>query len=59
METIWIFGIAFLLIMIVGFILALSDKGDQEDHSSDELPHVIVTQRVPSVFGRKDHRGDR
>ena len=63
MDIIQIFGIVFLLIMLAGFIVALSEKDDSEDQcrdeqeqSEEELPRVIVTQRVPSVFERRDHR---
>lgn len=63
MDIIQIFGIVFLLIMLAGFIVAMSEKDDSEDQcrdeqeqSEEELPRVIVTQRVPSVFERRNHR---
>lgn len=65
MDIIYIFGVVFLFIMLVGFIVALSEKDDSEDQrrdeqeqSEEELPRVIVTQRVPSLFELRDHRPD-
>lgn len=58
MDIIRIFGIVFLLIMAAGFIAALADNDDSEEQSRDEQeqPRVVVTQRVPSVFERRDRR---
>ena len=33
--------------MIIGFIAAICDKPDEE---KEDLPRVVVSQRVPSVF---------
>lgn len=55
MQIIQIFVIVFLLIMLAGFIAAFSDKGRKEQRGQ-EPPRVIVTQRVPSVHSRRDHR---
>ena len=54
MVFIGAFVIIFLAIMAIGFAVALAKNGEQskdrKDADRNDLPRVIVTQEVPSVF---------